>query len=194
MNIIHRIPRLVEPILDNRAELVSGGLTLVGTWEIEQFRKGKMVGEKEIGTNCFMTEGMARLCNIIFGATTKAGSTGLCFMGLIGKSIVPVPGDTAAKLGASGNAHGELLVDYTPATNRPTYTIAATSTAGCTNAAAKAEFTIITAPVTVYGAFLSMVAAKSDVSGPLVCAKAFGTARTTEIADVLSIAYAITMS
>jgi len=192
MNIIHKVPLIIEPAMDNMKELLSGQMALKGMVTCEHYRHGGLIHE-QTGFNTFMTEGMAKICNIIFGSTAKTGAAGT-YIGLIGKNITPNSSDTAAKLGASGNAYGELLIDYTPATNRPVYTIAVTSTAGCTNAASKAEFTIITSAVTVYGAFISMVATKTDVTGPLLCAKAFTTARATEIGDVIAISYVIALT
>jgi hypothetical protein len=191
MNIIHKVPLIVEPLMDNAADILSGQMRCKGIVTCEHFRKGELIHE-QTGFNTFTTEGMAKICNIIFGTTAKTGAIGT-FVGLFKNNIVPAVGDTAAKLG-SGNAYGECQdADYTPATSKPNYTIAATTTAGCTNAASKAEFTMAAA-ITVYGAFISMVAAKTDTVGPLICAKKFTTARATEIGDVLAISYVISLT
>ena len=191
MNIIHKVPLIIEPAMDNMKEVLSGQMALKGMVTCEHYRHGGLIHE-QTGFNTFTTEGMAKICNIIFGTTAKTGAIGT-FVGLFKNNVVPAVGDTAAKLG-SGNTYGECQdADYTPATNKPNYTIAATTTAGCTNAAAKAEFTMAAA-ITVYGAFISMVAAKTDVAGPLICAKKFTTARATEIGDVIAISYVIALT
>jgi len=198
MNVIHRVPSIVEPIFDNQRDIIDGLLKVKGTVTCEHYRKGDLI-HTQTGDNIFTTEGMAKICNVVFGATSKAAATVTC-LGIFKGNIVPVVGDTAAKLG-SGNTYNECQdADYTPATNRPVYTIAATTTAGCTNAASKAEFTMAAA-ITVYGAFLSYGAsstqAKTSVGTDgitLMAAKKFTTARATEITDVLAISYVITVS
>ena len=191
MNLIHKVPLIIEPAMDNMKEVLSGQMALKGMVTCEHYRHGGLIHE-QTGFNTFTTEGMAKICNIIFGVTAKTGAIGT-FVGLFKNNVVPAVGDTAAKLG-SGNAYGECQdADYTPTTSKPNYTIAVTTTAGCTNAAAKAEFTMAAA-ITVYGAFISMVAAKTDVVGPLICAKKFTTARATEIGDVLAISYVIALT
>jgi len=198
MNIIHRVPRIIEPVMDNQRDIIEGLLKVKGIVTCEHFRKGELIHE-QTGFNIFTTEGMAKICNVLFGTTSKAAATVTC-VGLFKNNVSPVVGDTAAKLG-SGNTYGECQdADYTPATNRPVYTVAATTTAGCTNTASKAEFTMAAA-ITVYGAFLSYGAsstqAKTTVGTDgitLLAAKKFSTARATEIADVLAVTYAITLT
>jgi hypothetical protein len=191
MNLIHKVPLIIEPAMDSMKELLSGQMALKGMVTCEHYRHGGLIHE-QTGFNTFTTEGMAKICNIIFGVTAKTGAIGT-FVGLFKNNIVPAVGDTAAKLG-SGNAYGECQdADYTPATSKPNYTTAVTTTAGCTNAASKAEFTMAAA-ITVYGAFISMVAAKTDVVGPLICAKKLTTARATEIGDVLAISYVVSLT
>ena len=193
MNIIHKVPSIVVPILDNMDDIIEGNLVVKGIVTCDHYRKNNLI-HTQTGPNTFTTEGMAKICNIIFGTVAKTGAIGV-YVGLFKANVVPAVGDTAAKLG-SGNAYGECQdADYTPATNKPNYTIVTTSTAGCTNAAAKAEFTMAQAlSPGVYGAFLSMGQAKTDVTGPLLCAKKFTTVRATEIADVLAISYVIALT
>lgn len=194
MNLIHKVPLIIEPAMDNMKEVLSGQMALKGMVTCEHYRHGGLIHE-QTGFNTFTTEGMAKICNIIFGTTAKTGAIGT-FVGIFKNNIVPAVGDTVAKLG-SGNAYGECQeADYTSTVvgSKPNYTIAVTTTAGCTNAASKAEFTMAAA-ITVYGAFISMVAAKTDSTvGPLICAKKFTTARATEIGDVLAISYVISLT
>jgi hypothetical protein len=134
---------------------------------------------------------MAYLLNIIFGNVSKAAAA-IFYCGLFKTNVTPALGDTAAaKLGAAGS-YGECQdADYdSPATDKPAYTIASTSTASCTNAASTASFTIA-GSITVYGAFLSTVAAKTATTGVLMCAKKFSTARAVIADDVLACTYVI---
>ncbi len=158
----------------------------------DHFRDGRLIHTCDQGGNTFTTEGMAYLLNIIFGTTSKTGSA-IFYVGIFKNNVTPAVGDTAAaKLGAAG-AYGECQdADYdSPATDKPSYTIATTSTATCTNAASPASFTIA-GSITVYGAFLSTSKAKTATDGYLMCAKKFGTPRAVIDNDVLSVTYAIT--
>jgi hypothetical protein len=160
----------------------------------DHFRNGSLLAHNDQGGNTFTTEGMAALLNIMFGNVAKA-ATPIFYVGIFKNNITPALGDTAAaKLGAAG-AYGECQdADYgTPVTNKPSYVIVSTATAGCTNAAAAAAFTMA-GSITVYGAFLSTSPAKTAVDGYLMCAKKFGTARVVIAADVLSVTYVITAS
>jgi len=191
MNIIHKIPEIFVPALDQYKEILSGNLGLHNMVNCKHYRKDDLIYQEE-GENTFMTEGIARILNIIFFTTSKAASS-IVYCGLFKNDITPVVGDTAAKLG-SGNAYGECQdADYTPATNKPVYTVVSTATAGCTNAAAPASFTMAAA-INVYGTFLSFGMAKTDTTGPLCASKRFATTRATQIADVLAITYAISVT
>lgn len=196
MNIIHRIPTIIEPLMDCKKEILTGDMVTHGLVTCDHFRKGELI-HTQTGANTFTTEGMAKILNVIFGNVAKAAAIVTC-CGIFKANVTPAVGDTAAaKLGAAGTYTECQDADYTPATNRPVYTIATTSTAAATNAASKAEFTMAAA-ITVYGAFLSYSSsstqAKTATDGTLMCAKKFGTARTTEIADVLAITYALSLT
>ena len=195
MNIIHKVPSILVPMLDNYDDYVSGRIQFQNLVTCEQYRKGDLIHTQQV-KNTFMTLGMAKILNVVFGNVSKAGSAVVC-CGIFKANVVPVVGDTAAKLG-SGHEYLECQdADYSPATNRPVYNIATTSTATATNSAAKAEFTMAAA-ITVYGAFLtygaSSTQAKTSVADTLMCAAKFGSARTTEIADLLAIKYDVIMT
>ena len=145
----------------------------------------------QTGFNTFTTEGMARLLNIIFGDQSKTGAA-IFYVGIFKNNVTPGLTDTAAaKLGAAGS-YGECQdADYdSPLTDKPAYTIAATATASCTNAASTASFTMA-AGITVYGAFLSTVAAKTATTGYLFAAKKFAVARAVIDNDILAVTYVI---
>jgi hypothetical protein len=158
----------------------------------DHYRDGKLIDHADQGKNTFTTEGMAYLLNIIFGTTSKAASA-IFYVGIFKNNVTPALGNTAsACLGAAGT-YGECQdADYdSPATNKPSYTIASATTATCTNAAAAASYTM-NGSLTVYGAFLSTEAAKTATSGVLMCAKKFSASRAVIADDILAVTYAIT--
>jgi hypothetical protein len=165
------------------------GLNFHGHVYTDHFRDGKLLHHCDQGGNTFTTEGMARILNIVFRAQATEAAI---YCGIFKNNVTPAVGDTAAvKLGAAGT-YGECQdADYdSPATNKPAYTIVSTSTASCTNAAAPASFTM-NAGITVYGAFLSTIAAKTGTTGTLFCAKAFTSSRAVIADDVLAVTYTI---
>jgi len=165
------------------------GIAFHGDVFTHHYRRGELIHFCNQGPNTFTTEGMARILNIVFRAQTTESAI---YCGIFKNNVTPAVGDTAAvKLGAAGT-YGECQdADYdSPATNKPAYTIASTSTASCTNAASAASFTI-NASITIYGAFLSTAAAKTATSGTLFCAKAFSSSRAVIADDVLSVVYVI---
>ena len=191
MNIIHKVPEIFVPALDQYKEILNGSMALHNMVNCKHYRKDDLIYQEE-GENTFMTEGIARILNIIFFTTAKAASS-IVYCGLFKNDITPAVGDTAAKLG-SGNTYGECQdADYTPATNKPSYVVVSTATAACTNSAAPASFTMAAA-INVYGTFLSFGMAKTDTTGPLICGKRFSSTRATQIADVLAITYAISVT
>lgn len=169
------------------------GLRFIGNVHVKHTRQDKVLWDAwEPTHNTFTTEGMAYLLNIIFGTTSKTAA-GIWYVGIFKNDVTPAVGDTAAaKLGASGT-YGECQdADYdSPATNKPAYTIASTSSAVCTNAASKATF-VMNASITVYGAFLSDAAAKTATTGHLMCAKRFASSRAVIADDELAVTYQIT--
>ena len=166
------------------------GIAFHGDVFTHHYRRGELIHFCNQGPNTFTTEGMARILNIVFRAQTTESAI---YCGIFKSNVTPAVGDTAAaKLGAAGT-YGECQdADYdSPATNQPEYTIVSTSTASCTNAAAAASFTMA-GSITVYGAFLSTIAAKTGTTGTLFCAKAFTTPRQVIDNDVLAVTYSIT--
>ena len=169
---------------------------LQGIWQCDQYRDGELIsgGVPEL-PNTFTTEGMARLLNIIFHDITKAASE-IWYVGLFKNNVTPAVGNTAAvHLGAAGTYGACQDADYdSPATNCPSYTTADTATASITNSVAgKAEFTIA-ASITVYGAYLTSIQAKTGTSGYLMSAKKFTASRAVIDDDELSVTYTITLT
>jgi len=170
-----------------------------GTWDdiifegkvtFEHWRGGVKLFE-ETGTNTFTTAGMAMLLNTMFHDIAKAAAH-IWYVGIFKNNITPALADTSAALG-SGNAYGECQdADYdNPMTSKPSYVTEDTSTAVITNVNSKAHF-VMNASITVYGAFLSSVAAKTATTGTLICAKRFGTPRAVIADDEIYVTYQIT--
>jgi len=201
MRKIHKVDPLILPFRDN-ADLVYAAMhreesriQFTGNVHLRHERGGLVLHDDwEPTHNTFTTEGMNRLLDLIFGTASKAGSA-IWYVGIFKNNVTPGTTDTAAaKLGAAGS-YGECQdADYsTPATNKPSYVIAASASGSCTNTASAASFTIANgANLTIYGAFLGTGAAKTDTTGYLMCAKKFATARTVIAADVLAVTYQIT--
>lgn len=167
------------------------GFGLEGMVTCEHFRDGGLI-HRQIGKNIFTTEGMARLLNVQFRAQATDAAI---YVGIFKNNVTPALANTAAAcLGAAGT-YGECQdADYdSPATNRPAYTMASTTSAVATNAASKATF-IINASITVYGAFLASSQAKTATTGTLFCGKAFVSPRVVIADDELAITYQITVT
>jgi len=171
------------------------GLRLQGIFRCDQYRNGILIagGAPEL-PNTFTTEGMARLLNIIFGDVSKAAER-IWYVGIFKNNVTPAVGNTAsACLGAAGT-YGECQdADYDdPATNKPSYVIATTAEANCSNTVSKAAFVMADA-LTVYGAFLSSEKAKTATSGYLMCAKKFAAARQVVEDDELYVTYNLSLT
>jgi hypothetical protein len=197
MNIIRKVDPFFASLFDRldlryaakyRAE---SRLSVHGLVACDHFRNGNLI-HTQTGPNTFTTEGMARILNIVFRAQTTEAAI---YVGIFKNNVTPAVGNTAAAcLGAAGT-YGECQdADYdSPATNKPAYTMASTSTAVATNTASKATF-VINASITVYGAFLSTATAKTATTGTLFCGKAFTASRAVIADDELSVTYQLTLT
>lgn len=167
-------------------------LTMHGHVFTDHYRAGKLLAHQDEGGNIFTTEGMANILNTYLKAATQPSNI---YCGLFKGNITPALSDTAAAALGSGGRFTECLdADYdVPATNRPEYIMATTSTTIATNTASKAEFTIA-ATITAYGAFLATSQAKTATTGVLICGKRFTTQKACEDGDELAITYSVTLS
>lgn len=198
MNILHKFSPIIALVRDNAAHLYAAkhfqesGFKLHGHVWTEHFRNGELIHACDQGGNTFTTEGMARILNIVFRAQATEAAI---YCGIFKGNVTPAVGDTAAaKLGSAGTYQECQDADYdNPATNRPAYTMADTTTAVATNSASKAEFTIA-ASITVYGAFLASSQAKTATTGTLFCAKKFASSRAVIADDELALTYQITVT
>lgn len=197
MNIIHKVDPIIAPFRDNKdlvytvKHLAESGLNFHGEAKVDHYRNGSLIYAGPFGGNTFTTEGLAYLLNVMFFTTSKAGSA-IFYVGIFKNNVTPAIGNTIAACGGAAGTYGECQdADYdSPATNKPSYTTVSTATASCTNAAAPASFTML-ASITVYGAFLSTVAAKTATTGYLMCGKAFTASRAVIDNDVLAVTYII---
>lgn len=172
---------------------VESHIAFHGICQCDQYRGGELIsGGYPETPNVFTTEGLSYLLRVMFFTTSKAASL-IWYVNIFKANITPAVGDTAAvKLGAAGTYLACQDADYgTPATNSPSYTTATTAIATITNAVAgKASFTM-SASITVYGALLTDIQAKTGSSGVLMCAKGFAASRAVISADILYVTYAI---
>jgi len=133
--------------------------------------------------NLVVQEGLAKYLD----ATLKTGlASPLWYVGLKGTGTV-VTGDTLAS-----HAGWSEINPYSG--NRPAWTpgsITGTTTKTVDNSASKAVFAI-TAPLTVYGAFMPNV--NTGVAGIMLGAGDFGTARAVESGDTLSVTVTCTQT
>lgn len=144
--------------------------------------------EEHMGKNIIPTEGLNALLDIAVGATAKEAAW---YVGIFKGNYTPIATNTAANaLGAAGLFTECQDADYSPATNRPAYTIVAASGGVITNAASKAEFTMA-ASITVYGAFVASSQAKTATTGKLLAAKKFDASRAVVATDLLYVSYQI---
>jgi hypothetical protein len=175
---------------------IESGIGLQGIYQCDQYRKGELIsGGYPEPPNTFIYEGVARMLNIIFHDVTKAASE-IWYCHIFKNNITPATGNTSAiHMGAAGTFGICQDADYDdPETNAPSYTTADTTDNSITNSAAgKAEFTIASS-ITVYGACLSTIQAKTGTSGYLISGKKFTASRAVIADDELSVTYAITVT
>lgn len=194
------VPKLnMEHIFDDKNAMyglkhsAESGFNLQGIWQCDQYRKGELIsGGYPEPPNIFTTLGRARILNVMFFTLGKTAAIGY-YVGIFKNDITPAEADTAAKLG-SGNAYGacQATTDFDETVYEP-YTVVTTTTAGCTNAASKAEYTLA-GSITVYGAFLTSDSSTTSVAGLLMSAKRFTASRAVIADDVLSISYVISLT
>jgi len=170
---------------------MTGNMNVKGRFRTECFRAGRLIWVDE-GPNIVTDEGLNHMLNVTLQAAT-ANATWYC--GIFKNNYTPITSSTAAAaLGAAG-LFGECQdADYgTPATNRPAYTVVASTAKSITNSASKATFTM-SASITVYGAFVASSQAKTATTGVLYAGRKFDVARAVISADILYVTYTINAS
>lgn len=161
-----------------------------GDWFLDHKRDGEyLCFEEHVGKNIIPTEGLNALLDIAVGATAKEAAW---YVGIFKGNYTPIATNTAANaLGAAGLFTECQDADYSPATNRPAYTIVAASGGVITNAASKAEFTAA-GTITVYGGFIASSQAKTATTGKLLSAKKFDASKALSPTDLLYVTVQLT--
>lgn len=161
----------------------------IGTWwEIEHYRKGKLIDKWE-QKNVITTEGLNHMLNVTFHGATAIATW---YMGLFEDDYTPLITDTYATPGFTESAA------YDEAT-RPAFVEAEATAKITTNSASKATFTI-SGTKTIYGAFLcgggTAGNTKEDVAGggTLFASSKFATAKDVVDDDVLMVVCSITLA
>lgn len=153
---------------------------------IEIVRRGEVV-DREVVHNLVPLEGLNYLAGILLKQVVPATAW---FIGLYEGNYTPVTGDTAATFPGSSTES----TAYAEAT-RQAFTSGVVSGGEADNSAAVAQFTCnVAAPATktLYGGFISSVAAKSAVSGTLLSAVKFASPKVLGNGDVLRITAGLT--
>ena len=204
VDIIKGTPDMMYALKHHKSALASG-MRFRGDVKLEHYRAGKTLwNDWEPTSNLITTEGMARLLNVVFGTTTQDADL---FINLFKGSVTPLIGHTKTQLATASQyqvcTHG-ASGDYDAADNSassastgnaPIYVCATTTTAVCTNAAAKAHF-VMDAGITITGAYICNIETITGQVGgatTLIAAKEFETARAVVADDEIYVTYAITL-
>jgi hypothetical protein len=158
--------------------------TIGAVYTVEHIRNGEVLSV-ETCSNIVPTEGLNHILNTVFAAGTQVTTW---YVGVFEGNYTPVASDTAATFPGSAfecTAYSESV--------RQTYVEAPASGGVITNVANKAVFTF-NATKTIYGGFLSSDSVKSAITGTLVSAARFSTAKVVDNGDILRIAAEITMT
>lgn len=139
--------------------------------------------------NLIVDEGLQQLLDVNFNSGTPITAW---YCGLYSGNVSPVNTWTAANV----TANSTEFTNYTQST-RVAWTSNGAASLGpnsVSNSSSTAAFTIGTGGGTVWGAFLASASAKSATSGKLNSASKFASSRTLLAADVLNIAYTVSMT
>ncbi len=150
-----------------------------GKMRLEVVRDGKVIESRE-GKNIIVTEGFAKLLDVMFYSDSKISNW---YIGLVNNSPTFAVADTLA-------SHAGWTESANYAGNRKAWVTGASSGGSITNSTA-AEFTM-SATESIYGAFIGSVA--TGTSGTLWCEKAFSAAISVVSTDVVRVYYTVTVS
>ncbi|MEK7425739.1 MAG: hypothetical protein AAB131_18090 [Actinomycetota bacterium] len=148
------------------------------TYLIELFDpQGKLL-DTEIVHNLVPIEGLNYFLGTGIAGVTQATAH---YIGLFEGNYTPIPAITAATIIAAATE----CTTYTPSA-RPAFTHGAIANGRADNSASRAEFTA-TADKTIYGGFISSVAAKGATSGRLISAVRFASPKAFTTGSVLRV-------
>ncbi len=170
-------------------EIERGNLGFTGVVNLQHFRAGKLIYQ-EVSRNLIIDQGLNHFLNVVMGADAKITTW---YVGIFKNNVTPAAADTpAAQLGAAGTYGEGQDADYdVPLTNKPEYIDAPASAKVMSNSGTPASFTIA-ATLTMFGAFISSIAAKTGTTGTLLAAKKFDASRAVIDNDILTVQYDIT--
>lgn len=146
-------------------------------YTVEHIRGGRVLSVERV-RNLTPTEGLNYLLSVGVNAGTQIPTF---YCGLYEGNYNPVASNTMAAF--PGLATECIAYDEA---SRPAWVEAAPSAGNITNSASKAVFTI-NASKTIYGAFLSSSAVKSGVTGTLLSAAKFSTAKAMDAGEILRV-------
>ena len=147
--------------------------------------------DEQFDPNLLPDEGLVYLLSVGLNNGAKLAAW---YLSIYAANYTPLAGLTAASYPATAAEITSGSEGYTEAT-RPVWTPTAPTTPLIDNLANKAAFTIATASsLTVNGAALLSEATKGAVTGKLISATKFGTARTLYNTDVFNLAYRVTLT
>lgn len=172
-----------------KRELEQGNVALAGVVTLKHYRREKLIYE-EVSKNLIVNQGLDHFLNVVMGATAKITTW---YVGIFTNNVTPAAADVpSSQLGAAGTYGEGQDADYDlPLTNKPEYIDAPSTAQVMSNSGTPAAFTIA-ATLTIYGAFISSVSAKTATTGTLLAAKQFDASRAVIDNDVLSVQYDIT--
>lgn len=171
-------------------EVMRGNMGITGIVTLKHYRDNKMIYQNEESHNLIVDQGLNHFLNVVMGASAKITTW---YVGIFTNNVTPAAADTpAAQLGAAGTYGEGQDADYDlPLTNKPEYIDAVAAAKVMSNSGTPASFTIA-ATLTIYGAFISSITAKTATTGTLLAAKQFDASRAVIDNDVLTVQYDIT--
>lgn len=147
--------------------------------------------DEQFDPNLLPNEGLVYLLSVGLNNGAKLATW---YLSIYAGNYTPLAGLTAASYPATAAEITSNTEGYTEPT-RPVWTPTAPTTPLIDNLANKAAFTIATASsLTVNGAALLSEATKGAVTGKLISATKFNTARTLYNTDVFNLAYRVTLT
>lgn len=158
---------------------------LVGTYRVEQWRNGEMIGVRE-GKNLITTAGKNSMLDIMFHAATQITTW---YFGLVDNASF-----SAFAVGDIMSSHSGWIenVDYTESV-RQTWGVGSPVSASITNPTA-ATFTINANSKTIHGIFVTSVSTKSGTSGTLWNGVAFSSNLAVNSGDLIKVTYTVSLT
>lgn len=169
-------------------EIDHGNLGFTGIVHLNHIRNGRAI-YREVSKNLIVDQGLNHFLNVVMGVDAKITTW---YVGIFKNNVTPAAADVpATALGVGTFGEGQDADYDLPLTNKPEYIDAPAAAKVMSNSGTPASFTIA-ATLTIYGAFISSIAAKTATTGTLLAAKKFDTQRAVIDNDILTVQYDIT--